>query len=184
MIVGLFGISGSGKTYLSASINSKYDVITTRASQIIKEFGHEIEYHQLNSSVVDQNQLILIRGLDLLDRRNPNKLIIIELHNVLETPEGLVEVAPQVLLDLNLSAACFLEVPIESLYQRRINDSSRRRPQKNMEELKTLQLKSIHRFEDDFKNASFPSIILKNTPFHELEIFLKSLTRLHPKHDV
>lgn len=184
MIVGLFGISGSGKTHLASSFYAKYDVITTRASQIIERYGHEIEYHRLNKNVLDKNQSILIQGLEKLNASNPNKVIIIELHNIIETPEGLTDIDPQVLHDLNLKAVCFLDVPVELLYSRRMNDSIRNRPAKSLQELEALQSKSRRRFKDDFQGSKTPFIILKSDPFHEFENFLKSLVRLHPKNDV
>lgn len=181
MIVGLFGLSGSGKTHLTSSFCSKYEAIATRASQIIKEYGHTIEYSALDSNVVNSNQPILIRGLSRFRQRYPSATIIIELHNVIETPKGVIEIDSQVLFDLNLDAVCFLDVSPELLSSYRKNDSIKERPDRTLTELKVLQLISLKRFRSDFESSIIPSITLKSEPLSELEVFLRPLINLHPK---
>ena len=184
MIVGLFGVSGSGKTHLSSSLCAKYDILSVRASQIIEIYGHEIEYHRLNKNVLDKNQSILIYGLKRLKENNPDKIIIIELHNIIETPEGVVDIEPKILYSLNLKAVCFLDVKVELLYSHRMNDKIKNRPNKNLQELESLQSKSRLRFEEDFRHSKITYTILKDNPLQELECFLKSLVNLYPKHDI
>lgn len=177
MIIGLFGLSGSGKTYLTSQLSSESEIIATRASQIIKQYGCEINYNRLDKKVIDLNQTVLIEGLKKFKYEKPNEIIVIELHNIIETPEGLSEINPKILFELKLDAACYLKVEPETLYQQRKYDTKRVRPEKTTKTLEQLQKRSVDKFVRDFECFKVPYTVLKNSTSRELVSFIDSIQK-------
>jgi adenylate kinase len=148
MIIGLFGLSGSGKSTLTNSFNLKHpEFIVTSASKIIADAKHRILLNELNNKIVTDNQKVLIQGLEELCKKNPHKNIILELHNIIETPSGIVEIALNVFDDLKLDIACFLSVEAEELLQQRTKDKARVRFTPDVTELARLEDRAIELFE-------------------------------------
>ncbi|MEI8623499.1 ATP-binding protein [Pseudoalteromonas sp. B137] len=148
MIIGLFGLSGSGKSTLTKNFNLKNpEYIATSASKIIADAKRRILLNELNNEIVTDNQKFLILGFEELRKKNPNKNIIIELHNVIETPSGIVEIASNVFEDLKLDIAFFLSVKAEELLEQRNKDKDRARLIPHVDELAKLENRAIELFE-------------------------------------
>ena len=148
MIIGLFGLSGSGKSTLTKNFKHKHpQYIATSASKIIADAKHQILLNELNNEIVTDNQKFLILGFEELRKKNPNKNIIIELHNVIETPSGTIEIASNVFEDLKLDIACFLSVTTEELLEQRNRDKDRVRLSLSVNELAKLESRAIELFE-------------------------------------
>lgn len=176
MNIGLFGLSGVGKSYLATQL-CKVDehLICVRASEIIKSYGHHIQYHQLKHNVVEGNQHILINGFKQFISTHPNTDIIIELHNVIESPEGSIDIDDIIFTQLNLDAVCFIELNPEQIIKQRSEDSGRVRHITSATELSNLQTHSKQKFLNSFSSSSIPYIILKQDHLQGLRSFITSL---------
>lgn len=168
MIIGLFGISGSGKTFTTSALsNKRNDIITFRASQIIAKYRDTIDYKLLSETVVDENQRFLIEGLKLIKAEYPNKVIIIELHNIIETPTGPIKVGVDVFKQLNIDKSFFLKIESKDLYAQRVQDTSRNRPIKPESVLLDFQNMSLDYFDEIFTKLAIPHQIIEK---HHLDI--------------
>ncbi|MCX7097708.1 MAG: AAA family ATPase [Methylococcales bacterium] len=138
MHIGVFGISGTGKTTLTKSfLHDKLDYFGTSASYLIASAGNEINYKSLNNDKISRNQEILINQYNELKNVHPNT--IIELHNVIEVDAGLSWIPPEVLLALSLDYVFFLYTEADEILKRRILDATKSRKITTPQELKTIQ---------------------------------------------
>lgn len=178
MNIGLFGLSGVGKSYLASQLcHVDENLICVKASEIIKSYGHHIKYRELKHDVVEGNQLILIDGVKHFQSMNPNKDIIIELHNVIESPEGNIDINGNVLTQLNLDAACFIELAPKKILKQRLSDTDRIRHITSISALKKLQLHSKTKFIETFSSSSIALTTLNNNYFHGLRSFIALLRK-------
>lgn len=161
-IIGLFGISGAGKTYTASTLAQKNsNVISVRASQIIAEYRDTISFQSLSHKVVDENQKILIEGFNKFKLVFSQKTIILELHNIIETPEGITYVDLEVFRELHIDKAIFLKLSPQALYSQRVNDKNRNRPHKTEQKLSDLQEKSLDYFCKIFEKLKLPYEIIE-----------------------
>ncbi len=168
-IIGLFGISGAGKTYTASYLADKSSsIISVRASQIIAKYRYTIKFQSLSHKVVDENQKILIEGLKKFRLEFPQKTIILELHNIIETPEGLTKIDLEVFRKLHINKAIFLKLSPQALYSQRTNDKSRNRPQKTELELSDLQERSLDYFCKIFDTLKLPYEIIEENHIDKL----------------
>ena len=173
MIVGLFGISGSGKTYLNDKIKSYIpDLITTRASDLLKINGGEIKLQNLNKDNITNNQELLSDSLSKLATSNKDKTIIIELHNIIETLSGLSEINDDDLDALSLDAAIFIDRETNLILSNRKNDKSKQRLDKSKKEIHILSKKSLHKFEEFFSERKIPFLIWNDENVYSIIKFI------------
>lgn len=176
MNIGLFGISGVGKSYMASAICADNDsIISVKASDILKAYNRRTQFHGLSSNVVSENQKSLIDGFAHFRNNHRGKNIIIELHNIIETPSGEVEIDDNVFDSLELDAVCFLCIDPERLLQQRSKDSSRIRQEISFENLRALQERSLAKFLNNYEHQGIPYIILKSADISELSKFIKSV---------
>ncbi|MBA6232190.1 MULTISPECIES: ATP-binding protein [unclassified Colwellia] len=176
MIIGLFGLSGSGKSTLTAKFILKYpEYIVTSASKIIADAKHRVLLNELNSKVVTDNQAALISGFIDFCKENANKNIIIELHNIIETPSGIVEIDIKVIEALNLDVSCFLSIEPDKLLLQRTKDKERVRFTPNVKELSNLQDRSLFLFK---KLALKRQIIIKDNHYNCFEKYIGLVTKV------
>ncbi|NOR70388.1 MAG: AAA family ATPase [Methylomarinum sp.] len=178
MKIGIFGISGAGKSFFVSKICSKNTgFIGTKASKIIAQASNKILLHELTLKQVDSNQLALINGFKYFydKNKNKNKNIIIELHNLIETPTGIVEIDDYVIDSLNLDVACFLFIPPEIIFNQRLNDISRVRATMSICGLKELQDRSLSKFNSTFTRENIPFIKLTESNLKPFLSFVREL---------
>lgn len=176
MNIGLFGLSGTGKSNLSSLICKKdKGYICTSASKIIKDYGYRIQYQELAHDVVEDNQIALVRGFHNFQAKHQEKDILLDLHNVIESPEGNIEISDNVFSELNLDAACFIESSPNVILKRRLNDRSRVRHISSIEAIARLQTASRQRFEGYFSQLEVPYLLLNRDHLEGLRTFLASL---------
>lgn len=178
MNIGIFGLSGVGKTFLASKfVENRNDFILTRASKLIKDFKHDIKYQTLNESSVNRNQLALIKSFELFKENHPNKNILIELHNIIETPNGPIPIDDCVFEKLKLDAACFISRPPKEILIQRSLDLTRERSSANESEIEDYQHRAIALFKKSFMRLPPSRISILNSPSKEsLEEFIGRVT--------
>jgi len=138
MIIGLFGLSGSGKTTITEKIKQKYpNFYCTSASKILKDFNRPILKKDLIKNVLDKNQEILLYGLNEISKKYEN--IFIELHSVIEDKDNHIYfVEKKDLISLKLDYVYILDIPPKKILKRRILDLKKQRNLLSIDELKIL----------------------------------------------
>lgn len=176
MHIGVFGISGTGKTTLTqAFLQDKPDYFGTSASYLIANAGNNIDHKSLNREKISKNQDVLINKYNKLKTNYPNT--IIELHNVIEVDDGLSLIPPKVLLDLNLDLIFFLYTESDEILKRRILDKNKARKIVSREELKRIQELSLEHLISTFGSKNV-HVVSGSDAAKQLNNFLNS----HPSH--
>lgn len=149
MHIGVFGISGTGKTTLTKLfLQRNPDYIGTSASSLIANVGNEINYQHLNQNKASRNQEILIDQYNKF--KEENKKSIIELHNLIELDNGIFWIPPEVLINLNIDLIFFLYTDPHEILNRRISDKSKSRKIVTPNELKKIQDLSLEKLISTF----------------------------------
>lgn len=147
MIIGIFGISGSGKTYLNKIIKKRIQSsICISASEAIRNYGGSIDHRTLSKDKAKKNQEILIKAIEIARKENPSKKIIIELHTSLITSEGKTDIELDVFENLKLERAVFIKEKPENIKYRIKNDLRKKRANINIIEIKHWQDHCSNRF--------------------------------------
>lgn len=145
MHIGIFGISGTGKTTLTNDfLHDKPGFFGTSASYLIANAGNDINYKSLNQDKISRNQDDLIIKYNELKIEHQNT--ILELHNVIEIGSGLSLIQPEILLALNLDIIFFLYTKPDEILKRRILDKTKSRKiitEKELSEIQELSLKNL-----------------------------------------
>lgn len=167
-VIGLFGLPAAGKSYLSNNVLIRDQrFLCVKASEIIKNFDGVVALSELNESSVDRNQRVLIDGFRLFREENADKNIVIELHNVVETPKQLIEVDCEVFKNLNLDLACFLVTNPKKLMENRMADKDRERLILSVDEIDRRQKYAVKRFRECFGEMKIPIGILEGNVVSE-----------------
>jgi adenylate kinase len=89
---------------------------------------------ELRKGNINDNQSLLIEGFRLARKPEPS-LVVLDGHTVIDTPSGLVKIAPGVFEALGIDCFIFLAEEAEIIFQRRRDDQSRDRPLRSTAEL-------------------------------------------------
>jgi len=174
MHIGLFGLSGSGKSFLIREFVKKHpDYLGLSASDLIKQAGQDTNYETINKSKVEKNQSYLIYKYELIRKQTENT--IIELHNVVETTEGASWIKEDVLLSLKLEQVAFLNTPPQLILENRKIDKSKKRPESNLIKTKDLQRLSIENLKNIYSTFDI-YLLSKETGITQLEELIYSGT--------
>lgn len=178
MNIGLFGLSGVGKTYLASKLTEeRADLVLTRASKLINEGNQEIRYDHLNKANVDTNQLALLKGFELFKKNNQNKNILIELHNLIETPQGVVPIEDYVFNELKLDAVCFIYKTPKDIFNQRKLDKQRKRSAASEVEIESYQFQALELFKSCFNQLDPSKVcILKSPTDADIGKFIDNIT--------
>lgn len=139
MIIGLFGLSGSGKSYLSQNFKKKYSHFhCTSASNLLREASRPTSIEVLNNAELENNQKVLSNLIQQLNLKYKN--LFIELHAVIEEKNGKTyAVKEDILRSFQLDQIYILDIPpIKILNQRKL-DKSKYRPLVTLGDLIKLQ---------------------------------------------
>jgi adenylate kinase len=146
-VVALAGLSGVGKSTLLARLKNTVPMQILQASALIKEArmstdGEAITLDALRAVDLDENQLLLAEGfarrVDLAAR-----LIVLDCHVVIETPDRLVRIDPRVYSAMEVRVFLYLEDEPEEIARRRKNDTTRQRPVTATENIGLVQVEAI-----------------------------------------
>lgn len=153
MIIGVYGISGVGKTTFSKKLQERYPCVSRfSASELIAKFNGVIDYDNLECDSVIENQLKLIKAMEIISNEKNYKNVVIELHNVIETKEGLIFIDDYYLKRLGLDKSFFLKKDPKLIYSNRMADVKKRHSA-NVNEIDNIQNKSLDRFIELYNNV-------------------------------
>lgn len=162
MLVGIFGLSGCGKTTI---VRKMIDLCPlwnhTSASLLIKEYNGEIAFDKINKNNIISNQDILINAVKVIDSK---PVFLLELHNVIELPNSLEIIDKNVIDSLNLDVSIFIYSSPLQIVNNRFSDLKKRKIS-DVNEIKSIQKKSIELF---LENSNSKSIIINSnmsTPY-------------------
>lgn len=152
MIIGLFGLSGSGKTHLTNEFKILHqDYFCTSASDLLKASKRPVKSEALDTTNLNFNQYVLVEKLSEIYKIH--KKIFIELHAIIEDKNGkYYKVDGHILNSLNLDLILFLDTPIEKILDQRNNDKKKTRPYTNL-----YQLKQLSFLQKKYLNEVFPN---------------------------
>lgn len=139
--VGLFGISGVGKSHLGRRIvAARPNVLHLVASALLKD-AHQATGENLRTASADavaRNQNALREMVDRAAARRPLDPIVLDAHSVIDNDAGLVPVPYGAIGPIGLSAFLFLRDDPALIVERR-RDPSRQRPDRSAAELAAQQ---------------------------------------------
>lgn len=177
-VVGLFGLSGVGKSFFSEKIKvGMRDFTCARASDLIKLARGEVFFNKLNRTMVQRNQQILSKEFAAFKVSHPNKNILIELHNIIETPEGIEFLGGEVFDKFELTHVVFLQLEPDILYQQRLNDTGKTRRHSSVSELRFLQEKAKCLCKETFSSRGIPFKVLESDDENNIIKFLDFINK-------
>lgn len=132
-VIAVTGISGVGKTTFLTALRPRCSFQHLQASALIQS-QREQGLSVAHDGTIPQNQKMLIAAFNLA--RDPKAdLVVIDGHTLIDTPDGLVRIEPDVFTALHVSQIFYLYDAPTSIFKRRAADTTRTRPQRSIEEL-------------------------------------------------
>lgn len=174
MRVGIFGLSGSGKTTFVKKIIEKCpEWQSSSASEIIKKHNGEINHDYLNHQNVIKNQFILIENI-----KKTKGVFLLELHNVIELPSLIEIVEEEIINSLGLDFSIFIYTnPIKILNNRLINEKKRKII--GVEDIELVQNKAVKLFLETFERNYI--IINSDFPVSPIIQLINNFNEIHKK---
>lgn len=143
-VIAVVGISGVGKSTAIARARTAVVFEHLQASVLIKterDRQGEVRHDSLREHDINDNQALLLSGFRLT--APDSGLVVLDGHTVIDTPDGLVEIASEVFGLIGVSRFVALTDAPEKILQRRLADSERKRPERSVDELHAHQERSI-----------------------------------------
>lgn len=127
MIVGLFGLSGSGKSTIKKEFSKKYSSFyCISASEILKTSNKPILNKNLDTIALDNNQAFLVSKIKELKLNYEN--IFIELHAIIEDKDGISYfVSESTLRSLSLDEIYVIDIPPSQIFNQCRFDNEKQR---------------------------------------------------------
>lgn len=163
-VVALVGISGVGKSTLLRAAADTIQFQHLQASALIKaakekQTSAAVLTDELRTADIADNQALLVNGF--IQTRSPDALIVVlDGHTVIDTPNGLTTIEPNVFAALGVTEFIFIADDPELIHARRSNDSSRNRPNRLARELALHQEQAVL--------AAFRAALILGVPLHML----------------
>lgn len=146
---GVFGVSGVGKTSLiSRAVQREDTLLHVQASELIRRGltgpapSSELLQNSGRDKIID-NQSILIRMFKNVRRSNPDKLIVLDAHSVVDTGDQIVRIPVAVIHDLQLDHLIFMRSSPDKIVDQRKRDQGRTRPKRTIAEIASMQCQAL-----------------------------------------
>lgn len=141
------GLSGVGKTWLLQRVMNTVPGQLLSASCLIKEelnrsYSEPVQHDNLRTLDIDANQDALVAGFARTVNRSIG-LVVLDAHMVIDTPHGLEFVPQEVFSGLKSSLFIFIKDDPEAILGRRLQDSARHRPFRDVEALALQQSQAL-----------------------------------------
>lgn len=162
LVLGLFGISGVGKTRLASLLAAREPrLLHLQASSLLRaHLNRSAEALRTDApgKVVD-NQGSLASAFAAARLRRERDDVILDAHSVIDTEDGLVDVPVAAIAPLGLTALAFLRAPPDQILRRRAKDS-RQRPARSEYQLAEYQERALHVCQGYARDLDLPLEVL------------------------
>lgn len=139
-IIGIFGMSGVGKSWLASrlSLSSKWS--HAKASDLLKQIKLETS-EELRTGLVLDNQSLLIQAFDKYKKEH-HEFILFDGHSIIDSDNGYIEIPKIVICRLGIEGIVFVYDDPQIISTRRMEDKGRTRPNRSIENLADYQEKA------------------------------------------
>lgn len=180
-IIMFVGISGVGKTTFLRGLQSSISFQHLTAGTLIAAAkgltDNDVERDGLRLSRIIDNQKYLVTGFQFNKDENAN-LVILDGHAIVDTGEGLEEIAVEVFRELRIDAIVHLCGNSDSILANRLNDPIRQRPALTLDQIDNHQMCSLAVSRKAAASLDVPFLAL-TAPDHSIMIdFVEKLTSL------
>ena len=132
---GVFGISGVGKTFLITRAVQRHDTyFHVQASELIKAGLADATLssnclRKLGRDKIIDNQSILVRMFENVRKSNPDKVVVLDAHSIVDTGDQFIPIPVAIICDLQLDHLIFMRDLPDRIVSRREQDRRRARPE-------------------------------------------------------
>ena len=138
-VVAVFGLSGVGKSWLSARFAESHGLLHLQASHLLKNAtaarsGVQTTSEQLRTGAVIDNQELLISAFQA-ERQAATKAILFDGHCLIDGKAGLIDIPASVIEAIAPCGIIFVHAEPATIFDRRVADTSRERPSRSAAEL-------------------------------------------------
>jgi adenylate kinase len=140
-IIGLFGISGVGKTWMGTQLVIRYpSILHLQASSLLRDTlrasGERLR--TATSTEISSNQQALANSLSQARVGHEERPVVLDAHSVIDNDRQLVPISIEAIKPLNLHSIVFIHDDPSVIAARRLA-SDRFRPSRTLEELECQQ---------------------------------------------
>lgn len=143
----VFGISGVGKTRLIQRAKEQLmPALTWRASEMIgeaRQISNSEDLRRLPVNELQASQELIVTGFTARRRANPDELVILDAHSVIDADSGLLEIEIDVVARLYPAGLIHVADTAAHIQQRRDADLAHPRPARNVVQLDYYQKRSL-----------------------------------------
>lgn len=175
-IVALVGVSGVGKSTLLRGLTHRISFQHLQASDLIlhaseMEEDGNVNKDDLAKRNIVSNQEKLVKGFKA-KKSVQERLIILDSHTVIDTPDTYVYIEPRVFAKMGVSKIIMLSDEPQTILNRREKDNERIRPSRTIQEIERLQVEVVaHSFKISLA-LKIPVLILNAQNPLSLEEFI------------
>lgn len=178
-IIIIAGLSGVGKTWAINQLKRVTDTFTHfSAGSLIKEglgIANRDELRKLSSNEIIQNQYLLVEQLhEELKNIKEGGLVFLDAHMLIDSGEAVLEVPFEIFERIKPSKLIFLHEKPEIILNRRASDSSRKRPERTLEQLDEQQQRSIHNVKIYARELNIPYLLVPASDIKDMLVLVSS----------
>lgn len=138
-IIGIFGVSGVGKTTLIEHMRSaEPDWVHVSGGTLIQESRQtqlRDDLRVVSHDIILTNQTVMLESLSALKHSLKTPLLIFDGHLTIDAADGVFDVPMEVVSMLGLSAMVFVHDDPESILRNRSSDKTRQRSKRSGKEI-------------------------------------------------
>lgn len=153
-VIGIIGLSGSGKSHLAKSIVRAHpNILRMTAGRLLKRTLHTTgeKLRTTESDNVRNNQYELVKALANERAGQLERPVLLEAHAFIDNDSELIDVPADVMASLGLAGIILVDAPATAVLRRRLLDS-RKRPRRTLAELRS-QRRHLRELGETYKSA-------------------------------